>query len=280
MARRAVALGIMFAILGSSTIAILLFSFQVRNLDFAVAEETATSEITINSEPDNSVAAIPPVIDTENSDETQDIEPEITLIVHQKPTYDGRISREEYAFGKQIEDFGMGLYWNIDEVEGMIYFALFSDRRDGCVGIALNPAGLRIGNADILSGFVEIEEGTAVLQFRDDYASEETSHSSDVALAGEFEEEEGNETRFNNIIDQFGRTNAIGTVMEFSRQLDTGDVAYDQSIERDRMPMAIQLGYSLEKDYSCFVEDGNIIALEIDFFENIILREEEEVPQS
>lgn len=281
MGRRAVALGLIFAVLGTSTIAILFVSFQVKNQEFSFSQDV-DSVATTNSEqrsstgdsvnPTESISTNPGLDRQILSSNDVESEPEIVPLEHDEPNYtDNRIVRGEYAFSQDIEsDFR--IHWNINEITGMIYIALQTEGRGGgCLGIAFNPSGpQQIFGADIVSGYNDFGPNNEIItHVRDDSAREVTRHFSDSSLQAELEGEE-TESTVANILDWDGNTNQTGTVIEFSRMLVTGDSKYDHPIRRDRMPMLVLVGSSSERDYNCFEKSGNFVARRIDFFNGTV----------
>ena len=266
MRQQSLMFGMIFAILLTAGTAIIVVSFQLKNDNLAREVIASPVRNSIERPIENIISQRP--IDVEV---TEPRTPRLPL-----PVIDAVLNNSEYEHSYIDSEIDIQLYWTVRtetaQEPGALYAALLSPL-GGCVGISLGPSGPRIKGGDILSGFID-EAGET--QFRDSYANEATSHSSDeeLALDSEVATEEETTTEgeepapshygTNDITDAKGRILSNNTTfIEFIRPLDTGDNAYDKPIIEGMM--RVQLGFSDSADFNCFQTETQVTKL-INFF--------------
>ncbi len=176
-----------------------------------------------------------------------------------RPVVDGRIAEGEYRFSYFDAGIHASLYWTIDEEAGVIYLGLVSPA-SGWVALSLAPTGPRMKGGDILIGYVKDGE----VFVRDDYAHEVVSHTADVELSPEGED---------NVLERAGSSGPAGTVIEVVRPLAASD-AYDKPITDDLI--RAQLAYSEVADFSSYHVART--AIEINFYTGEVIPAPPEPP--
>lgn len=129
------------------------------------------------------------------------------------PTIDGKISAGEYANTFQHAASGITLNWSI--VGNTIYFGIESPSK-GWTGIGFNPSGNRKEGADMYQWFID----KGKLSIRDAVMTKSKG----------FPRTDTDEGGRNDILASAGTETPAGTIVEFSRKLDTGDTT-DQPIQ-------------------------------------------------
>ncbi|MBI3659628.1 hypothetical protein HY230_04055 [Candidatus Acetothermia bacterium] len=160
---------------------------------------------------------------------------------------DGKIGESEYQNHLRVDGIQMDLYWSIQG--DRIYVGLHAPGR-GWVAIGFDPEGPIMQGADIVIGYVK--DGKLFLQ--DSYANVPTGHQADTELGGR-----------DDILEKAGSQSADGTVLEFSRKLDTGD-KFDKPI-RDGKPMAILMAYAEDADFTSYHSRTRARVQSVDFFQ-------------
>jgi hypothetical protein len=249
MRQHSVVLGFIVVILIAASMAILAGSFQVKERGKAATLASSipnATKVATNNNQENTPA----------------------LQLTNPPHIDGKIGPDEYKNHYPDPRILMELYWTIDQQSQTIYFALQS-LESGCIGISLGAVGRRIKGGDVLSGFID-DNGT--LQFTDDYAKDDTMHTPDIKLGIELPNGGTSQTQqygTDDILEKKGMTSPQGTIVEFSRKLNTGDTAFDKPIEP--APMRVQLAFSSKADDECMDGDStNMVTKQINFFTGVV----------
>ena len=159
------------------------------------------------------------------------------------PTVDGRAAEGEYAHSSYDEITGMTLYWSV--VGNTIYFGLHSPGA-GWLAMGLAPDGPMMRGADIVMGY--IKDGQAFVE--DHFGDTPTSHKHDTAITGS-----------DSLISFAGAEDELGSALEWSRSLATGD-ARDKPLDQGKV--FVQLAYADQDDWSTYHSKRNTIP--VDFF--------------
>ncbi len=162
-------------------------------------------------------------------------------------TVDGAIIENEYENSLQIDGLQMDVYWSMKK--DRISIGLRAPSK-GWIAIAINPEGPFMKGGDIIIGYVKDQQ----LFLQDSYAQTPTGHQPDVELGGR-----------DDIIERAGSESDSGTIIEFSRNLETGD-PYDKPI-REGQPMIIQVAYADEDDFSSYHGRSRALVPQVNFFQ-------------
>lgn len=141
---------------------------------------------------------------------------------------DGVLQDGEYQNRLSSSRIKMDLYWSVRE--DRIYFGLKAPTQ-GWVALGLNSGVPLMRGADILIGYVK--DGQLYLE--DSYANSRIGHQTDIQLGGR-----------NDVHDRASTQDEGGTIIEFSRRLDTGD-RFDRPI-RPAEKLMILLAYGQSDD--------------------------------
>ncbi len=141
---------------------------------------------------------------------------------------DGLLQEGEYQNRLSSFRIKMDLYWSVRE--DRVYFGLKAPTQ-GWVALGFNSAVPLMRGADIIIGYVK--DGQLVLE--DSYANSRIGHQTDIQLGGR-----------DDILDRASTQDEGGTIIEFSRRLDTGDT-FDMPI-RPAEKLMILLAYGQRDD--------------------------------
>jgi disulfide bond formation protein DsbB len=141
---------------------------------------------------------------------------------------DGMIQPGEYQNRLNSSRIKMDLYWSVHE--DRVSFGLKAPTQ-GWVALGLNAEIPLMRGADIVIGYVKDDQ----LYLEDSYANSRIGHQTDIQLGGR-----------DDVLDRAGTQDEGGTIIEFSRRLDTGD-GFDTPI-RPAEKMMILLAYGQRDD--------------------------------